>query len=243
MQVFKLTIGDKEKTVKVPSNWSEVTLSTFQNIVSINPDTKAEDRKAIELALLIGVGVSEIKNYPFQIISQIIDYTNRFLKIETEFPDIREFEHEGQRYIVPEWDYREMTFGEWMDAQTIIAIKTEVEGDNYENAQKLIAVLCRKEGKPDYDSDEVESVSESFKTLPMSIVFSITSFFLQQKESCMKSLVIFSALLSKEVQRVKSIYHDSDSTEHLQTLLNMVDSLSPDLPPINQLNEPTLESV
>lgn len=236
MQVFKVTGGGIDKQIKVPSNWGEVTLQTFQSIVAINPEVKDFDKKAIELALLTGERVEAIKSYPFVVVSKIINFTNEFLNVNQEFKEVKEFEHEGQNYIVPEWTYKDMTFGEWMDAQTVIAIKTEIENDNFENAHTLLAVLCRKKGEPQYNSDEVAEVAASFKTLPMDIVFSITSFFLQQKKNCVQNLATFSSHLSREVQKVNSTYKGSVTTEHSATLLHLADLIDLALPHQNQLN-------
>lgn len=242
MQHYKFTIGKEEKQISVPSNWGEVTLSTFQSIVSINQDLPAHEKKAIELSLLMGKKVSEIKELPFPVIEKIIEHTNTFLTVDGNFDAIEGFTHLGVNYVCPKWDYTEITFGEWMDAQTIINIKTEIEGDNYENAHKLIAVLCRKEGIKLYNSDEVEFISEGFKTLPMSIVFAITSFFLKQKQIFVKSLGTFSAHLLKVAERVKNTSSDLDTSEHLQTLLNMGDLLRSAYPQIQVSNNPTSES-
>ena len=242
MQHYKFTIGKDEKQISVPSNWGEVTLSTFQSIVSINQDLPAHEKKAIELSLLMGKKVSEIKELPFPVIEKIIEHTNTFLTVDGNFDAIEGFTHLGVNYVCPKWDYTEITFGEWMDAQTIINIKTEVENDNYENAHKLIAVLCRKEGITLYNSDEVELISEGFKTLPMSIVFSITSFFLQQKRAFVSSLGIFSTHLLRVVERVRNISPDLGTMGHLQTLLDMGDLLKSAYPQIQVSNEPTSES-
>lgn len=242
MQYWTINSPSGSKKIQLPSSWSEVTLEMFQRIVAIKGNSE-EEKKLIELSILSGMPVSEFKNMPKSMVMTMVNHVGTYLNFETEFQPFKEFDIDGQVFVVPDWDYKEMTFGEWMDAKTISAIKSEIELSIYENAHTLIAVLCRKKGQPEYDSTEVEEVAILFKKLTMDKVFSIVNFFLQQKKSWLKNLDIFSTLLLNQLTEDTNTYQDLDIMERLLTLLDMEDLPNKDLLRQRVLKLRTLESV
>lgn len=242
MQHFTIKHPKGETKVSLPSNWGDVNLETFQQIASIKGGTP-ELNKAIELSILSGQRVEFFKALPKTMVANLADHIGKFLNFNQEFQEIRDFTHKGQKYIVPDWSYNEMTFGEWMDAKTIIKAKEEIESNVFENAHLLIAVLCRKEGQPDYESEEVDEVAEDFKSLPMDIVFSITTFFLQQRKGWLKNMDTFLTHLSSLPIEGKSILADSDIMARLLTLLPSEVLSSQNLQELKALSEQNLESV
>lgn len=242
MQHFTIKHQKGETKVSLPSNWGDVNLQTFQQIAAIKGGTP-ELNKAIELSILSGQRVEFFKSVPKNMVANLADHIGKFLNFNQEFKEIRDFTHKGQKYIVPDWSYNDITFGEWMDAKTIMKAKEEIESNIFENVHLLIAVLCRKEGQPDYESEEVDEVAEDFKSLPMDVVFSITTFFLQQRKVWLKNMDIFLTHLSNSQIEGKSILVDSDIMARLLTLLPSGDLNSPILPGLKALSEQNLESV
>lgn len=242
MQYFTIKHPKGETKISLPSNWGDVNLGTFQQIAAIKGGTP-ELNKAIELSILSGQRVEFFKSLPKSIVTNLAEHIGKFLNYNQEFQEIRYFTHNGQKYIVPDWSYNEMTFGEWMDAKTIIKAKEEIESNVFENAHLLIAVLCRKEGQPDYESDEVNEVAEDFKTLPMDVVFSITTFFLQQRKGWLKNMDIFLTHLSNLQTEDKNTLVGSDFMARLLTLLPSEDLSSQTLQELKALNVQNLESV
>lgn len=242
MQHFTIKHPKGETKISLPSNWGDVTLGTFQQIAAIKGGTP-ELNKAIELSILSGQRVEFFKSLPKSIVANLAEHIGKFLNYNQEFQEIRYFTHNGQKYIVPDWSYNEMTFGEWMDAKTIMKAKEEIESSIFENVHLLIAVLCRKEGQPDYESEEVDDVAEDFKSLPMDVVFSITTFFLQQRKGWLKNMDIFLTHLSNSQTEDKNTLADSDFMARLLTLLPSEDLNGPILPGLKALSEQSLESV
>jgi hypothetical protein len=228
MQYFTIN-GPKPLQVELPSSWAEVTLEIFQKISAIKGNSE-EENKLIELSILTGRPVNDFRQLPKSIVMQMINFVGKFLNIEkTEVPEFTEFSHSGETYILPKWDYSEMTFGEWMDAKTVSTIKDEFEGNVFDNAHMLIAVLCRKKGEKEYDSSQIQKIAESFKTLPMDKVFLIVNFFLQQRTESLKNLVTFSSrLLNRHTEDMNTLT-DSDIMERLLTLLDLEDLPNKDL--------------
>jgi len=241
MQYFSITTPTGKTEIKLPSNWSEVTLAQFQKIVALK-DFKEEEQKATELSILSGENVDFIKSLPKSKVEQMLSHVGMFLNFQSDWDEVKEFSHNGTDYYFPDWTYNEMTWGEWMDAQTIKAIKTEIENNTFENAHLLMAVLCRKKGFPIYNSDEVQGVAEDFKTLPMDLVFRFVSFFLLQRKNWLKSLGIFSTLLSGEQTKESTTLQGSDIMDRLSTLLVLAGFPLQDLQTIRQLNEQNLEN-
>lgn len=228
MQYFRIN-GPKPLQIELPSNWAEVSLEMFQKISAIKGNSE-EEKKLIELSILSGRPVNDFKQIPKSMVMSMIEMVGKFLNIEkTEVTDFSEFTHSGQTYILPKWDYSEMTFGEWMDAKTVSTIKDEFEGNIFDNAHMLIAILCRKKGEKEYDSSQIEKIAESFKTLPMDKVFLIVNFFLRQKTESMKNLVTFSnRLLSLQTEDMSTLT-DLDFMERLLTLLGLEDFPNKDI--------------
>jgi len=222
MQYFRIN-GPKPLQIELPSNWAEVSLEMFQKISAIKGNSE-EEKKLIELSILSGRPVNDFKQIPKSMVLSMIEMVGKFLNIEkTEVTDFSEFTHDGQTYILPKWDYSEMTFGEWMDAKTVSTIKDEFEGNIFDNAHMLIAILCRKKGEKEYDSSQIEKIAESFKTLPMDKVFLIVNFFLRQKTESLKNLVTFSNRLLNRQTEDMSTLTDLDIMERLLTFLDLED--------------------
>lgn len=189
-------------------NWSNITLEQYQEVVSIaetdyNKDDmftykdeitpSSEFRKEIELVCyLYNLPKDEVLNMP---IEKFKEYSKKldFLQTAYEGNMSKEFELNGVTYVVG-YEVQKRTAGQFIDLSELTKEPDMVN----DNLHKILAVICIPKGSK-YDGN-INERAEVFKQLPMTIVFPISSFFLQVLKN---SFPIIQDYLMEDIQKKK----------------------------------------
>lgn len=158
----------------VPTKWDDVSLGMFQGIQAlydVDESGKSFDVRDV-LHILCHKTVDEVNALPLEFLEKIVSVLG-FLRDPLPDYEPKPFiEVDGVRYGVNGLD--KMKTGEYVAADT--ALKA-----NKHNFAAVLAVLCRKDGEiydSHFENEVLEGRIEFFKSLPVTKVMSLVTFFL-----------------------------------------------------------------
>jgi hypothetical protein len=194
--MYKYIREDTNEKINIPFDWCDVTLEKYIGFYDIIKDLDPEDIKEqlfndLDLFHNIIEYWTGIKGDKMSYQIKIDMFTKlAFLFSPIEYTKLMGFQHEGIVYHLPESkiDYygneaplASATFSEVVECFELEKNKLFVPSLPY-----ILAILCKPFGEQ-YDDQNVNERSESFKTLPMNIVWSI-AFFLNSSKNIYKRI-------------------------------------------------------
>tara|TARA_R110000824_G_scaffold193230_1_gene375596 strand:- start:3106 stop:3765 length:660 start_codon:yes stop_codon:yes gene_type:complete len=194
--MYKYIREDTNEKINIPFDWCDVTLEKYIGFYDIIKDLDPEDIKEqlfndLDLFHNIIEYWTGIKGDKMSYQVKIDMFTKlAFLFSPIEYTKLMGFQHEGVVYHLPESkiDYygneaplASATFSEVVECFELEKNKLFVPSLPY-----ILAILCKPFGEQ-YDDQNVNERSESFKTLPMNIVWSI-AFFLNSLKNIYKRI-------------------------------------------------------
>lgn len=175
---INLEIDDVVNEYTLPESWDEVSVDQFCRIWQFDK----QDMTTIEFATRIISSFTEINedtlmemNYTdFQRLCEILQFTRQEFKGETNV-DCVEF---GDEIYYLKKDFSQLTMGEVISIDTIMS---EANGNIYKVMDKLLCIFLRKKkenGNLETFKSEFMERRQGFKTIKISKVFNLFSFFL-----------------------------------------------------------------
>ena len=169
----------KQVKLSIPTEWSDITIGTYQKYVDIQLGKGSEKKKIVDsLALLCGTTTTIVKKMNYKDLIEIMDILKKM--IDTE-PDKQQFR---KTFIFKKEEYgfcpnlSAITTGEYID------LEAYCKDDPIKNLHVIMSILYRKitfkrGGRyaiEPYDPEEFKE--ELFKDCPMDIALSSLGFFL-----------------------------------------------------------------
>jgi hypothetical protein len=210
--MINLKVGKNK--LDLPNEWSEITIKQYAKIVSIlqkyevTPEqmkekTKEENefnaiRANVEcFAFLTNSDVATIEKCPSVQIEKCLDYMLKFLNAEESTMETREiktsFNFKNETYYFPTIDFKETTFGDYIEAAQLNMLMNKKEGLRFAVLPEQMAILCKtKEQENGYDEKRVLKRSKVFQDLPMNIVWDFVFFLTNLNAKLRESLRTFS---------------------------------------------------
>lgn len=169
-------------TVKVPENWAEVTLGTYEKIYKLKPDTASD---AVEIvAALCEIEPALLFSWPAEVFNAIVSRV-MFIYGDSEAQPSPELTTGGVTYRVPVED--QITLGAWIDTD-------EAQKVGVAELSNVLAINCRPVGEA-YDYKNNEARQKMFAALSMAEVLPVMGFFLQCKRASDRLTRTYGALL------------------------------------------------
>ena len=168
----------KQVKLSIPTEWSDITIGTYQKYVDIQLGKGSEKKKIVDsLALLCGTTTAIVKKMNYKDLIEIMDILKKM--IDTE-PDKQKFR---KTFVFKDEEYgfcpnlSAITTGEYIDLETYCK-------EPIKNLHIIMSILYRKVIRKvneryaieSYDPDEFKE--ELFKQCPMDIALSSLGFFL-----------------------------------------------------------------
>lgn len=194
--MYKYIREDTNEKINIPFDWCDVTLDKYIGFYDIIKDLDPENIKEqlfndLDLFHNIIEYWTGIKGDKMSYQIKIDMFTKlAFLFSPIEYTKLMGFQHDGIVYHLPESkiDYygneaplASATFSEVVECFELEKNKLFVPSLPY-----ILAILCKPFGEQ-YDDQNVNERAESFKTLPMNIVWSI-AFFLNSSKNIYKRI-------------------------------------------------------
>ena len=196
-------VGDKK--VKIPENYSEITVKEFISIwhilhqfkqIEVGEGEELNDAQKLvnennerEVTLelvghLLGLNKKETKLVDFEQATILVNTFNNFInnqpldKLMTGKGKTY-FVFDGEMYYYPKPNFEKMTFGEYCEIQQLQSLYVKETKNRFDFIANQMAISCKKKGetKDDYD---VEERTKLFENLTMDIVLAY-SFFLTSR--------------------------------------------------------------
>lgn len=178
--------------IEVPTSLEDITLEQYQKFSKINTEDNKDStfllHKTVEI--FCGLDLKDTLKIKYSSVSDIIGRLNKVFENTPELT--RTFTFKGVEYgFIPNLD--DMTLGEYVDLD-------ETYGD-WDSMHKAMAVLYRpitNKSRGRYLIEDYEGTknAESFKKLPLSIVFGTTVFFYSLSNELLKTTLSY---LKKEL--------------------------------------------
>jgi len=187
---IKIEFGDT--VIEVPRGWEHISLSDYERICLLKPETKLEfiqyvaDICKIEASVFIKAPVQL-----FELVSNAIEFI-----FKPDFKPCNEIEIDGVKYTISFAD--KLTLGEWVDFEAVI------ESDSETKLTELLAILCRPKGEK-YDPNLIDKRIEVFKNLSCDKALPLISFFLLKKKKSEEILNHYLTVVEQAGQYLKDI--------------------------------------
>ena len=177
----------KEVKLSIPSEWSDITVETYQKYVKIQEGKGSDKNKAIRiLALLCNVKTSIIKRMDYMDMVSILGIVKSMIDTEPEKGEFRKrFKFNNEEYgFIP--NLSKLTAGEYIDLEAYCK-------EPIDNLHIIMSILYRKitfeRGEryaiEIYNPDEFKE--DLFRKCPMDIALNSLGFFLTLGEQLAKS--------------------------------------------------------
>tara|TARA_R100001086_G_scaffold223079_1_gene140693 strand:+ start:210 stop:791 length:582 start_codon:yes stop_codon:yes gene_type:complete len=191
----------KEVKLIIPSEWSDITIETYQKYVKIQQGKGSDKNKAIKvLSLLCNVKPAIIKKMQYADMINILGIIKKMLDTEPDKTKFRKFFkfNDDEYAFIP--NLSKLTTGEYIDLE-------EYCKEPIENLHTIMSILYRKVtikrgdryAIEDYDPDEFKE--ELFKGCPMDIALSCLGFFLTLGKRLVRSSHNFLEAQKKKPQK------------------------------------------
>tara|TARA_R110000824_G_scaffold64463_5_gene168392 strand:+ start:501 stop:1106 length:606 start_codon:yes stop_codon:yes gene_type:complete len=165
--------------LKVPDNWSDITVRQYQQFMKVFESSKDEKTKSLEIvAIFCGLGKQELKRMDYKDLNKVSSIILKMTeKDPSEIGVERNIKFKNINYaMIP--NMSKMTTGEFVDLETYCE-------NSVDNLHKMMSVLYRKQigDVSRWDRYEVESYEptqekeESMLDLPMSYALGVLNFF------------------------------------------------------------------
>ena len=169
----------KQVKLSIPTEWSDITIGTYQKYVDIQLGKGSEKKKIVDsLALLCGTTTAIVKKMNYKDLIEIMDILKKM--IDTE-PNKQQFR---KTFVFKDYEYgfcpnlSAITTGEYID------LEAYCKDDAIKNLHVIMSILYRKitfkRGEryaiEEYNPEEFKE--ELFKDCPMDIALSSLGFFL-----------------------------------------------------------------
>lgn len=191
-----IDINTKDKVYKIPNRLSELTISQYQEIMSLPKDITKYQRMSMILGELGEIPQEVIDSLPSQYVVQILNNINLMLtNIEEPLHDTVEID--GKEYKFED-EIDGIRFDQFIDLYEM----TNGETTSIKNLHMVCAILYReiisKNKKGIYKTKEylIKDVKEQgkiFKELPMDVAYGVLFFFLNLKIVYLTRLQAYSA--------------------------------------------------
>tara|TARA_R100000654_G_scaffold35771_1_gene61282 strand:- start:1509 stop:2093 length:585 start_codon:yes stop_codon:yes gene_type:complete len=193
----------KQVKLSIPTEWSDITIGTYQKYVDIQLGKGSEKKKIVDsLALLCGTTTAIVKKMNYKDLIEIMDILKKM--IDTE-PDKQQFR---KTFVFKDDEYgfcpnlSAITTGEYID------LEAYCKDDPIKNLHVIMSILYRKitfkRGEryaiEEYNPEEFKE--ELFKDCPMDIALSSLGFFLNLGLTLAKSSVHY--LEAQELKQQKA---------------------------------------
>tara|TARA_R110000751_G_scaffold154149_3_gene259152 strand:- start:1628 stop:2314 length:687 start_codon:yes stop_codon:yes gene_type:complete len=212
--MINLSIG--EKKVKLPNQWSELTVAKYARVIDIFNTHEAtpefKENKTPEqhefdclkankesFAFLTGCKNEEIEQCNFQQITMCLEYMTKFLsEVEQKtFKDIDEtkvsFRFKDETYFYPLFKFKDTTFGDYIEASQLNMLTKKEGGNRFSVLAEQMAIMCKtKDESKEYDEKRVMKKSRVFENLPMNIVWDFVFFLTSQTNTYQRNLETYS---------------------------------------------------
>lgn len=181
MKILDLKIDGEEKTFKVPTSWDDISVGTYQKLISVEETNNKIDMEINQLALLLDMDVDIVEMIP----------TDDFKDINNEFKFVGEPMDDKQTdsIIIDDVEYfRKDNFDilNVAEVKNINTLTKNIEGRVDKHISKLLCILLRKK-RDDGELEEFRSSfmerEELFKTIGINKVYKMIIFFLDGKKN------------------------------------------------------------
>lgn len=158
--------------VKVPKDWSEVTLKKYQEIERYYEDKD----KAFNVLDVLDILIDKDKDYIMSLPTEFLDTILAHLVFITLSPEVGEA---SNKIVVDGVEYK-INVMEKLKLGEYVAVDTVLKADKHDYAS-ILAILCRKEGEiydSTYEAEVFDKRKEMFENQPVTKILPIVSFFL-----------------------------------------------------------------
>ena len=153
MRIVKLKIDDKATEFKLPTSWDEVSVAQYSKLMlAIEKEGTTEIELMIKsLEALVGIDGGILSRVPIKMLREAYKQLGELTSNMPSNELSRVVEIDGIEYgIIP--DFNELTLGEFVDLDNYLQ-------DNYNNLNKIFAVLYRPVIETDGNSYNIEPYS------------------------------------------------------------------------------------
>tara|TARA_R110000764_G_scaffold1924_4_gene8383 strand:- start:781 stop:1425 length:645 start_codon:yes stop_codon:yes gene_type:complete len=153
MRIVKLKIDDKATEFKLPTSWDEVSVAQYSKLMlAIEKEGTTEIELMIKsLEALVGIDGGILTKVPIKMLREAYKQLGELTSSMPSNELSRVVEIDGIEYgIIP--DFNELTLGEFVDLDNYLQ-------DNYNNLNKIFAVLYRPVIERDGNSYNIEPYS------------------------------------------------------------------------------------
>lgn len=198
--MLRLRALPEDIEIKIPEDWSEITLRDYCHVSKIvSKDDFDHDkietspkmlRYVNEICLtLCPVEQKDFKRINYINVLRIYNAIASVVFVAPQDQSIKAFEFEGQRYELPDQDFSDLTFERYMDIQQLFSMIDDISINEFDALSGVIACLVGR---------YTEENNIAFKELPMSIAWQVFFFISRQTERLRQSL---SGSLQEEQRR------------------------------------------
>lgn len=173
-----------DKTVNVPTNWGEVTVSTYDRMWNTKPINARE--RANVVAIACGCDLEVFLQWPREVFAMILQDVE-FLFVDNPAAPASIVEVAGVKYVVAIED--RLTFAEFIDVDMVQ--KEAVYADAI--LSNVLAIVCRPAGEA-YDPVNIPERVAMFGALSVAQVQPVLAFFLACYQVLTKSTALYAAL-------------------------------------------------
>ena len=156
--------------VQIPNEWSDVTVSEFQQLAALSPDQIPNKRIVSIISILTNIeNPLLLDNGTIREISEMLTFMNTPITKER----FESFSHNGKHY---EWigGFDEITIGEQISIEQSI----QMEELNYSQSFDLVmAVLLREKGV-EFDASKIKENRDLYSSFPVDVTHGMILFFL-----------------------------------------------------------------
>lgn len=158
--------------VRVPKDWSEITLKKYQEIERYYEDKD----KTFNVLDVLDILIDKDKDYIMSLPTEFLDTILAHLVFITLSPEVGEATN---KIVVDGVEYK-INVMEKLKLGEYVAVDTVLKADKHDYAS-ILAILCRKEGEiydSTYEAEVFDKRKEMFENQPVTKILPIVSFFL-----------------------------------------------------------------
>tara|TARA_R110000824_G_scaffold160428_1_gene335193 strand:+ start:81 stop:758 length:678 start_codon:yes stop_codon:yes gene_type:complete len=209
--MINLKVGNKK--VKLPNQWSELSVKQYAKIVHIinehhvteelmEEKTKEENEvNAINsnlecFAYLTNCEKSMLKRCPSYQIEECLEFMLKFLNEvkQKETLEVKpSFKFKNETYYFPTMDFKQTTFGDYIESAQLNMLSGKKDGGRFAVLPEQMAILCKtKEQDEGYNEKLIMKRARLFQELPMNIVWDFVFFLTNATKQLQQNLKTYS---------------------------------------------------
>jgi hypothetical protein len=184
------------KDLKVPNGWGDIKISQFIELDSIDKDADWIDVMVQNTSILLDIDSDTIENMDISDVKDLF----KSLSWASVPPNCgpSSFKYEGVEYKLMA-DFNLMTFGEWIDLETLCKDNNAVK-----NLNRVLSILYKVDGEV-YDASVAKKRAELFLNVSVADVYHSILFFLLFAAECTNSTKDYSWLEETWTPMMKQI--------------------------------------